>query len=308
MEANIGELIRLYRKRAKMTQGKLGEGICSAKYIGLIEKGVNIPTLYVVNRISERLGVNIYYAYGYARKYNSIEAYGIALDINEALNRKDYETLEKYLDLYKDGNDFQEGEALLLLTYVEAILQKRKGNYEESIRIIEERFPDCKNYCFDEDRDISGVEQGLILSYAVNKRKIGEDEFAKSVFVSQISRLTKLLNINYYDDEGKKKPWIAMLANCVLNLYFTVDKLDANLDAMVMNAIEVNKRENRAMFLPELLLCHTTYLLSKGNIEEARKQFHLAECFFAFYPAESSFAEVSKRTINRFSDIGIFLQ
>lgn len=307
MDTNIGELIRFYRKRAKLTQGELGKGICSAKYIGLIEKGVNIPTLYVVNRISERLKVNIYYAYGYAYKYNNIETYGIALDINEALNRKNYRQLEKYLDLYKDSYDFQEGEALLLLTYVEVILQTRKGNCTEVIKLIEEKFPECKTDCFDEDKDMPGVEQALILSYAVNKRKIGETEFAKKVFISQINRLTKLLNINYYDDEGKKKPWIAMLANCVLNLYYTEDELNENLDTIIMNAIEVNKRENRAMFLSELLLCHTTYLLSKGNIEEAKKQFHLAECFFTFYSEGRSFAEVSKRTINRFSDVTMLM-
>ena len=61
---NLGETIRLYRKKAGLTQeGKEEKLGLSAKYIQFIENGVRKPSLKVIYRIAETLDIDICYLF-----------------------------------------------------------------------------------------------------------------------------------------------------------------------------------------------------------------------------------------------------
>lgn len=174
MGAKIGDLIKFYRKQAGFSQENLGKGICSAKYIGQIERGENIPTLDIVDQISDKLKVNIYYAYSYAHKFPNIEAYKVALDINKALTVNDDDRLEELYKKYSGTKDFQKGEAFLLMTYIESLFLADSKEYLKASKVIENKFPEYKDLCLEEEKRISGVEQALVLSYAIDMRNIGK--------------------------------------------------------------------------------------------------------------------------------------
>lgn len=56
----LGEVIRNLRKRARLTQEGLAEGICSPVSISRIENGMQMPSSAVLNAILSRLGTSAY--------------------------------------------------------------------------------------------------------------------------------------------------------------------------------------------------------------------------------------------------------
>jgi len=59
----IGEIITYCRKIKNLSQSALADGICTKEYIYKLEKGKCSPTLYLLDQISNRLGINLYDQY-----------------------------------------------------------------------------------------------------------------------------------------------------------------------------------------------------------------------------------------------------
>lgn len=71
----IGEIIRYYRKESGLSQEELAEGICDRKYLSHIENNKNIPTLDIINQLSNRLGINLYDSYALMLHKHDIDTY-----------------------------------------------------------------------------------------------------------------------------------------------------------------------------------------------------------------------------------------
>lgn len=56
---NIGKVIHMLRKHKRISRKQLCEGICSEKQLYRIETLQNIPTIYIVQQLSYRLGENL---------------------------------------------------------------------------------------------------------------------------------------------------------------------------------------------------------------------------------------------------------
>ncbi|MDN6161208.1 MAG: helix-turn-helix domain-containing protein [Atopostipes sp.] len=61
----IGDIIKKEREKLRMTQKELSEGICSEKYIYLIEKNERNPSAFILKDLNERLGINLFDYYDY---------------------------------------------------------------------------------------------------------------------------------------------------------------------------------------------------------------------------------------------------
>lgn len=54
-----GKIIKFYREKAGMTQGRLCEGICSVTHLSKIERGITEYSKEITEMVSRRLGINI---------------------------------------------------------------------------------------------------------------------------------------------------------------------------------------------------------------------------------------------------------
>lgn len=61
----IGDIIKEQRLFKNMSRKTLSEGICSEKYIYLIEKNERNPSAYILNLLSERIGIDLFEYYQY---------------------------------------------------------------------------------------------------------------------------------------------------------------------------------------------------------------------------------------------------
>lgn len=83
----IGDIIKEQRILIDMTRKTLSEGICTEKYIYLIENKQRNPSAYMLNKFSERLGIDLFDYYQY-------------LDYeNKTLVSKHKENFERYMQL-----------------------------------------------------------------------------------------------------------------------------------------------------------------------------------------------------------------
>ncbi|MCR8850383.1 helix-turn-helix domain-containing protein [Rossellomorea sp. SC111] len=58
---HTGEIIRLYREKAGLTQSQLGEGICTTTHVSKIERGKTAYSDEIISLFSERLGIDIHH-------------------------------------------------------------------------------------------------------------------------------------------------------------------------------------------------------------------------------------------------------
>ena len=69
----IGSVIKKQRDTLKMTRKELASGICSEKYIYLIERGRRTPAADITRLLGDRLGVDLFKHYEYLDCENPIE-------------------------------------------------------------------------------------------------------------------------------------------------------------------------------------------------------------------------------------------
>lgn len=95
----VGEAINFYRKYQSMSQKELAEGICSQGEISLIERGNRIPSVEMITKICDKLGISID-AFEKNNFYEENELYiNKVLDRLEFLvNNREYKQMKPYLD------------------------------------------------------------------------------------------------------------------------------------------------------------------------------------------------------------------
>ena len=61
----IGEIIKEQRNLINMSRETLAEGVCTEKYVYLIEKNERNPSAYILDDFSEKLGIDLFEYYQY---------------------------------------------------------------------------------------------------------------------------------------------------------------------------------------------------------------------------------------------------
>ena len=90
---DFGDVLRYYRKKARLSQEQLAEDVCTREYIVQIEKGGKIPTLYIVNALSRKMGINLYDAYAIIIDHNDFDTHNKIEELNEAIAAHDEKLL-----------------------------------------------------------------------------------------------------------------------------------------------------------------------------------------------------------------------
>ena len=130
----MGEIIRHYRKEAGMSQESLAMGICDRKYLSQLENNQKIPTLYTVNLLSERLGINLYDTYALMLRHHDIETHKKIEILNQHFTIDKIPLLKTLIDEYENLPEFQSGEPLQYLKSAKAIyIANHLSNQKASI-------------------------------------------------------------------------------------------------------------------------------------------------------------------------------
>lgn len=102
----IGTIIRYYREINALSREKLSEGICSPKYLYLIEKGERTPSNAILAKFGERMNTNLFEYYSYLECDDPIIVKKIIEDFSLHRRHLDYDWLALYQDIGESVPDF----------------------------------------------------------------------------------------------------------------------------------------------------------------------------------------------------------
>lgn len=87
----LGAIIRELREEKNMTRGELTEGICTEKYLYLIEKGERNPSADILLQFGRRLKTDLYQFYRYSDCQEPLKVARIVEELNKARGLTDYD-------------------------------------------------------------------------------------------------------------------------------------------------------------------------------------------------------------------------
>lgn len=119
----IGTIIRHFRKINSMTREQLADGVCSPKYLYLIEKGARTPSNTIIIRLSEKLNTSLFEYCNYLECENPIAVKNIMSDFIDSRILFDYNKLKKYKDISDTFKDFRRIPWKFEVSFNEAMLK-----------------------------------------------------------------------------------------------------------------------------------------------------------------------------------------
>lgn len=134
----IGIIIKEYRKMLSISRKELAAGLCTEKYIYLIEKGERTPSIDIISVISERLGVDLFDYYQYLECNNPIVVRETIKRFNICRRKNEYIELEKITNSVIQFPDFNLKPWIyeIELNYLTLIIFKQRDYKEGKEKII----------------------------------------------------------------------------------------------------------------------------------------------------------------------------
>lgn len=276
----IGEIIRHYRKEKGFSQEMLSSGICTRKYLSHIEKNKQIPTLYIINQLSERLGVNLYDTYALMLRHHSIDTHKKIEHLTHYLSGETSEDLIRLINEYKDLPDFQTGEPLQYIKYASALYQANcLGNTKQSISIALDALSINNPFSIENDRRnqfFSNIEMSLLNTIAVGYCRLGQKQEAKKYFDLIQKYLLDTFEQSHYATNRNNQFEVKFLTNHICNYFlFFRDTETISVD-LINQVLSISKELDSHHMLPELLLCKIYLLMQTKKQEEAIELYILA--------------------------------
>lgn len=188
----LGDKIRHYRKLRGISQSELADGICTQATISLIEKKDKIPSMEILVRICERLGITM----NLVIVNDDSQIYSIISDIKKSFYQDDFDGINDKLGKLKNINVNNKQEIKLIHFFNGLMEYETSKNYDKAI--------------FDFNRamnvNIANVDMYDILidiftaKAYINKKSVGEAKVyydqAKDLIKSS---LDKIGDENYHD-------------------------------------------------------------------------------------------------------------
>lgn len=181
----LGNKIRSLRKRARLTQEGLAEGICSPVSISRIENGHQMPSRTVLDALLKRLGTNTYQICNvYYQSERQLAFEQAALKANGMLLRGQIDAAEKVLfSLREDSKSSPQSEQTFLLLDADIALRRgddAQGAYDQLVRALHLTQPSLN---LDEFRgmQLSPREANVIDVMVVALNKLGKPAEASRI-------------------------------------------------------------------------------------------------------------------------------
>jgi transcriptional regulator with XRE-family HTH domain len=174
--AYIGQVIQKLRVNRKLSRNTLSNGICTEKYLYLIEKGQRTPSSEVSHLLSARLGVDLFQYYEYL---DCIEP----IYVHDAINK---------LNAYRRTTNFSESIVLIRELALHPDFQKPPYSYELEVDKLGYRM-------FIKNEYVDAIEDIISLIDSIDNKYSGE-EFTANLYVLLSTALQNSMRL----EEAKK--------------------------------------------------------------------------------------------------------
>ncbi len=174
--AYIGQVIQKLRVNRKLSRNTLSNGICTEKYLYLIEKGQRTPSSEVSHLLSARLGVDLFQYYEFL---DCIEP----IYVHDAINK---------LNAYRRTTNFSESIVLIRELALHPDFQKPPYSYELEVDKLGYRM-------FIKNEYVDAIEDIISLIDSIDN-KYSEEEFTANLYVLLSTALQNSMRL----EEAKK--------------------------------------------------------------------------------------------------------
>ena len=285
----IGEIIRHYRTEQHMSQEALANGICDRKYISKIETNKQIPTLDMVNQLSERLGVNLYENYSLMLEHVNIETHKRIEELNKHFCREGYVQLQTLIEEYQDLPEFQHGVPFLTLEYAKSLfLAWRKNDFKAATEVLYQALLH-ENIHIDHwnpSHKLSNTALVLINSLATNHCRLHDYTQGQRYLDFLMTYIDNFFHKNHFATNRNNQFELGFAALITYNHFVFFHNKEIVSCAKIDELLSLLKSLHSHRFLPELLLCKTYLLADDGNMDDARKLYNTAHCFGTYLYGE----------------------
>ncbi len=282
---HFGTFLKELREARNLTKEQLASGVCTRKEIYRIEKGEYQPSLYLLNKLSIKLNVDLneYFKMYYTVK-TAVGLIGIQ-EINDAISLADITCLREVIKKYENNDDFRQGENLQHIYYAKAICESNIGNYKESLEYCMKGIL-IENALFTIDTITefvySNVGLAIINCISTNYISLKKSEVAYKI-LSDLLFLIEKYYINssykmYQAGQFSKKIYIGILGN-LGHIYLSDNELD-KAEEMINKGIEFSIKECNLRFIPNLIYIKFKLLYKRGDFKEAAEYFVQAKGLF----------------------------
>ena len=296
----IGDIIKHYRIEKGLSQDELAEGICSRKYISQLETHQNIPTLFIINALSAKLGVNLYDSYAIMLQHHDIETHKKITSLNQALAEGDFDKIHFLVEAYRLLPEFQQSEPMQFLKYGESVyLSNISLEYSQAISVAKSALPNnpLSNPQAIQHTYLSNIELTLLNFIAVNTCRLGDLQEGKKYFDFLYNYLNQLFIQNHFVANRNNHFELRFFANLVYNDFCFFHKMDGFDSKRIDNVLELLKSLHSHFNLPELLLCKTALLLEQSLISEAKRMYPLAHELGIYLYSEEEMQDLEQRIL-----------
>lgn len=131
----IGDIIKEQRILLGMSRKALSEGICSEKYIYLIETNERNPSAYILNGLSDRLGIDLFEYYQYLNYENKTKVFKYKENFERYTQTSDIEKLKEESLKARQLPEFQKEPLIYDIKVIDCLYKTTvKGKAQEAIK------------------------------------------------------------------------------------------------------------------------------------------------------------------------------
>ena len=276
-DVSFGKILKYYRTKLSLTQGELAEGICSRKYISRLEKDTQVPTLDMVNKLSNKLEVNIYDTYALILRHHNIETHIMIEKLNDNFSASCLKNLKPLIDEYSQLETFKTGEPFQILMYAQCqYYGQYENNPEKAIDIavstLTQFFPNFMIESFD-PLTLSNCELTLLLSLAVNYCRTGKFESASIIYNLMVKYLHKVLHQSHYVINKNHHFEMSLYGLVIYNCFITFRKNGQFYEEEIDFILNLLRSSENSFNLTELLFMKA-YICKSRNDNDAYNYFY----------------------------------
>ena len=92
---HIGEVIAYLRKKKRLSQASLADGICTREYLIKIENCRQYPTSAIINDLCQKLGIDIYEEYSLILRHGGFERHNAITELNDSYSKEKSHNLQQ---------------------------------------------------------------------------------------------------------------------------------------------------------------------------------------------------------------------